>query len=447
MDAEKRLISKVVLEGDLQPLLQRKITKDFFFDEENREVYLWLMEYWRDNGKVPGAKMLRNNFPTYGLIKGSEPLGAYLTEVVKRRKFALLFTTLQEASDRIEEDDVEATANVLAAGLLKVHTEVTELRDTNIIETWADRLERYEYWRENAGKLHGIPSGFPTIDEALRGFQPEQLVTFIGEPKVGKSTMLIRMAIEAHNYGRTPLFIGFEMSNEEQEARHDSMVSGISYTRLLAGRLDDEETATLAKSLKRMKSSHPFILSSDPSGTTVSGIAAKIEQYRPDIVFIDGVYMMDDEEGEPRGSAQAITNITRALKRLAQRTETPLIISTQVLTWKYSRKRGLDGNAIGYSSSFIQDSDVVLGVEHHGDESDPIKKVSIVMARSAPKRHTLISWDWEHGLFTELSEEAADEGYGVEDELEDEDDVGDTDYAPDEDPKAKPRKVKRKGSG
>ena len=40
----------------------------------------------------------------------------------------------------------------------------------------------------------------------------------------------------------------------------------------------------------------PFIFSTDiTSATTVSGIQAKIQQYQPDVVFVDGAYLMQSE--------------------------------------------------------------------------------------------------------------------------------------------------------
>jgi hypothetical protein len=36
--------------------------------------------------------------------------------------------------------------------------------------------------------------------------------------------MMLIMALAAHNYGKRPLFIGFEMSNDEQAARYDALI-------------------------------------------------------------------------------------------------------------------------------------------------------------------------------------------------------------------------------
>lgn len=420
MNAENLLLSAIVAEQDLAPVLEAKVTKEFFANPDDREVFEFILSHWHEYGKVPNTAAVKNSFPTYRFVRGKEPYEYYLDEVRRRRKYGLAVEMIGDATDQLEDDQVEEALDIISTGLLRVFTEVSELRDTNLIETWERRLETYADWKRFGDVLKGIPSGFPTIDDGLRGFQAEQLITFVGSPKAGKSWMMLIMALAAHSYGKVPLFIGFEMSNEEQEARHDAIVAGISYTRLLKGRTTPEEDEALRRELKRRKNGQPFVMSSDPDGATVSGIAAKIDQYKPDIVFVDGVYMMDDEEGEPKGSPQALTNITRSLKKLARRTGTPIVISTQVLNWKINKKRGLDENAIGYTSSFIQDSDVVLGVETVGDDPNSAhKNVKVLLARSAPKFEVGIWWDWEHTSFTEMNHEGPDQGdFGTDLEAE-----------------------------
>jgi replicative DNA helicase len=150
-----------------------------------------------------------------------------------------------------------------------------------------------------------------------------------------------------------------------------------------------------------------FIMTEDASSlTTISAIAGKIQQYRPGLVIVDGVYLMDDENGEPKGSPQALTSITRGLKRLAQRFDVPIIGTTQVLAWKLGNKksRAITSDAIGYSSSFVQDSDLVLGVESDPD-IDNQSIIRVILARAAPKGEVRIKWDWENMDFTEVGEE------------------------------------------
>jgi replicative DNA helicase len=176
----------------------------------------------------------------------------------------------------------------------------------------------------------------------------------------------------------------------------------------MRGDMTVNELQRIEQAIKVRKNMHPFIMTEDSSSlTTVSALAGKVQQYRPGLLIVDGVYLMDDEQGEPKGSPQALTNITRSLKRLAQRFDIPLIGTTQVLAWKLGNKksRAITSDSIGYSSSFVQDSDLVLGVESDPD-IDNQSIIRVVLARSAPKGEVHIKWDWENMDFTEMGEES-----------------------------------------
>jgi replicative DNA helicase len=305
--------------------------------------------------------------------------------------------------------------NALSSGLLDVSIDASPLLDVDITQTTDARIEEYLALGELDGGLRGIPSGFPTIDLATAGFQSEQLITLVGPPKAGKSTVAMLAAIAAHKAGKVPLFLSFEMSNTEQAARHDAFRAGISHHALLTGKLNTAQEKRLRRYLDLTKDMVPFYMSGDISGTTtVSGIAAKVEQYKPDILFVDGSYLLDDEQGQDKNSSQALTNITRSLKRLAQKSKIPVFNTTQVLTWKLNKKKGITSDSIGYSSSFAQDSDVVLGIMSDED-SDDMAKLSIVIARNAPKKTVQIQFDFEVGQFRELGEDTSDRDYSDRD--------------------------------
>ena len=73
-------------------------------------------------------------------------------------------------------------------------------------------------------------------------------------------------------------------------------------------------------------------LSADITATTTpSGLSGKIDEHRPDIVFVDGIYLMENEAGHQPGTAQAYTSLSRSMKRLAQRTGCPVVGTMQAL--------------------------------------------------------------------------------------------------------------------
>lgn len=404
--SEHLLISKIIQTGSVAEAIDSGIRPDHF-NSELSTVYMWLLGYWREYSVVPTPRVVKQQFADLQLLNAeAEPFARLVDELFMAYKHKHLVLAVTAATPSLNEHDTDEATRILSEGLQKAQLEVAHLRDVDIIQNWEERINRYKILRDTPNGLRGIPSGFNGLDKITAGFRPQQLITFVGEAKKGKSLMTLIMANTAHMHGITPLYVSFEMSVQEQEARLDSIVSGVSYTRILRGDLNNSEMERIEQSIKIRKNMHPFIMTEDTSSlTTVSAIAGKIQQYRPGLVVVDGVYMMDDENGEPKNSPQALTNITRALKRLAQRFDIPILGTTQVLSSKINNKksRAITADSIGYSSSFAQDSDLVLGVESDPD-IDNQSIIRVVIARAAPKGEVRIKWDFEHMDFTEVGE-------------------------------------------
>lgn len=407
---EHLLISKVLQTSDISPLIDSGLKPDHF-SPEWRDMWLWVLNYWREYSTVPTPRAFKQEYADVTLINAeSEPFPALIDELFIAYKQQHLVTAITAALPSLNSNETDEAFQILSEGLQKASTETARLRDVDLTQSWEARLTKYEELRKTPNGLRGIPSGFLGLDRITAGFRPQQLVTFVGEAKKGKSLMTLIMANAAHNHGITPMYVSFEMSIEEQSARYDAVISGVSHTNIIRGSLSEDDMTKIQKALSIRRNMHPFIMTEDASSlTTVSALAGKVQQHRPSLLIVDGVYLMDDEHGEPKGSPQALTNITRSLKRLAQRFDIPIIGTTQVLSWKLNNRktRQITAEAIGYTSSFAQDSDIVLGVESDPD-IDNQAIIRVVLARSAPRGEVRIKWDWENMNFTEVDEKDED---------------------------------------
>ena len=405
MDIERALICKTLADRALLTVIDKGVKEEFFPSPEHSSAYRWMLEYYREYGEPPTGSAFKQNFPAYKLVKVKEPLDYIYAELRRLRIFSMVDDVLFDATEMRKDGAApEEMVSLFATAVSNIHTEVIELKDCDATLNGDDRLSYYDELENLPDGMRGVSFGLPSIDEVTSGAEAGQLITIIGEPKVGKSTMMLRTAIAAHEAGNLVLFIGFEMSNTEQLARYDAMRAKVSHARLITGKLIKSEKARITKLLRAKpdEDTKPFIFSQDVlSVSTLSGVQAKIQQYNPDVVYVDGVYMMDDEQGEDKGSPRHLTNLTRGFKRMAQQLDIPIIITTQVLTWKLRKREGrrLTGDSIGYSSSFAQDSDLILGVEH--TEKDDQKRVTIVLSRNSARVETLMEWDWETGEFEE----------------------------------------------
>ncbi|MEU4534302.1 DnaB-like helicase C-terminal domain-containing protein [Streptosporangium sp. NPDC023825] len=415
MDYPRHLISHTVTSSDLRPATDAGLRADWITDPESARVWRYLLEFQASYGQVPSAAVLAAEYPTYKLLADTEPIGYVIDQLRDARAMAMLEAALDQAVGDFERGDVRGVRASLSGVLTELATEMPVSRDVDITQTGAARMERYRDLAKRDGKLVGIPTGFAALDAATGGFRKQQLIVLVGPPKAGKSTALLWFALAAHAAVKSPFTLGFEMSNDEVEERLDALRAQVSATKLRDGNLSEAELRRVEKATRQMELMTPWWLSSDiHSATTVSGVSAKIQALKPDIAFIDGIYMMQDDHGEKPGSPQALTNISRAFKRLAQAADIPTVVTSQVLLSKMQGGQ-VELGSIGYTSALGQDADLVIAVEP--TQQHDIFKIKLLAGRNVAPFAFFVRRDWAGGVITELDHDP----FG-------EDDFGDDDF-------------------
>lgn len=400
-DNEHRLVSKVIRDRDLIPALERGVQDNWFLDEDNKKVWAFVRKHYSEYSEVPTGTTVKDHYPNYKILDVQDSIDYLLDTMVDFRRRLLTRQGLENAVEQLQDNDHNAALMAMEATISRVNEQgVLGTHEVDLTKNTEQRYKDYQALQNQT--FLGIPTGFEKIDEATAGLQGGQLITVIAPPKTGKSQIALQMAINVHRLGKTPMFQSFEMNNHEQQQRHDAMRAHISHGRYRRGKLLPPEESRLIDMLNEMEKEHPFHLVDAVNGITVSALSAKIEQTKPDIVFVDGVYLMLDEITGEMNTPQAITNITRAMKRLAQRINKPIVITTQTLLWKM-RAGKVTADSIGYSSSFFQDSDVILGLEPV-EEDEEIRLLKIVQSRNCPPSETAITWRWDTGCFHDESE-------------------------------------------
>ncbi len=395
-DNEHRLVSKVIRDRNIVPVLQRGIDESWFLDDENRRVWNFVRTHYSNYSEVPTATTVLDHYPNYKVLNVEDSIDYLLDTMVTFRRRLLTRQGIETVIEELQNNDHESALTAMSATVAKVNEQgVLGTSEVDLSKNIEERFKDYEALKNS--KFLGIPTGFAKIDEATAGLQGGQLVTIIAPPKTGKSQIALRIAVNTHEQGFVPMFQSFEMNNREQQQRHDAMRANVSYSRLRRGKLNDEELARYVDILNDMETKQSFTLVDAVNGLTVSSLSAKIDQIQPDIVFVDGMYLMVDEVTGERNTPQAITAITRSLKRLAQVIDKPIVITTQTLLWKM-KGRKVSADSIGYSSSFFQDSDVILGLEPV-EEDDTIRLLKVVESRNCPPAEANITWNWDTGCF------------------------------------------------
>jgi DnaB-like helicase C terminal domain len=403
VDNEHRLLSKIIRDRNLIPVLERGIKESWVVDDDVRRVWKFVTDHYIAYSEVPTAITVKDNFPNFKVYDVQDTIEYLIDQMVEFRRRTLTRSGVESVVEQLANNDhngalaeMEKTVAIVNDQGIKgtTHVDLTTNPD--------QRLLNYQNVLNSV--LLGIPTGFAKIDQATAGLQGGQLITLIAPPKTGKSQIALKVAINTHAKGFVPMFQSFEMNNNEQSLRHDAMRANISTARLRQGTLDPDELTRYQDLLTTMKSEHPFHLVDAVNGLTVDALLAKAEQLKPSILFVDGVYLMIDQVTGESNSPQALTNITRSLKRMAQRLNIPVIITTQTLLWKM-RGGKVTADSIGYSSSFFQDSDVILGLEPI-EGNDQVRLLKIVQSRNCGPEETSITWLWDQGCFHDEADAA-----------------------------------------
>ena len=402
-DFGRELISKTISDDDMRTAVEAGIRRTWFEDAEHRKVWDWMIEYLGRYGFTPTPRALHSEFPTYRLVKVPEPYDFYVDHFRHQRERAIAVDTVIDANAALDAGDPKKAHKIFADGLLKVGAEITSLLDYDVVDQLDHRITNYKKLSRNRGKLSGVPTGFPSLDFVTGGYQKGQFVIYIGVQKQGKSFLLLHSGIAAQSAGYKVLFVSFEMSWFEQAARYDGIVGGVNATDLMRGKSTEDDLRKIRRAVRRRREVQPLVIAEDISATTtVSALAGRIERHRPDIVFVDGVYLMDDDTNAQPQSTQAYTAISRGLKRLAQRTNVPLICTTQSLPGKVNKDRRLTLDSIGWTSAWGQDSDLIMGVERI--EKTDLIKLRIVAGRNVSPQDFGIACDWDTCTFEETED-------------------------------------------
>ena len=137
------------------------------------------------------------------------------------------------------------------------------------------------------------------------------------------------------------------------------------------------------------------------TATSPVGVAAEIEKHKPDVVLIDGVYLMEDDQ-QARDDWLRVAHITRDLKKLAKRINKPIIINTQA-DKKSNKKTGPSLDTVMYTQAIGQDSDDVYAL--YRDEvmlSDNELGLVIRKQREGGLGKVIFNWDFNTMDFGEI---------------------------------------------
>lgn len=253
--------------------------------------------------------------------------------------------------------EIIGQAQTQIAGLL--NSQPCELESViPVMQRVFDRLLERE--RRGAG-IDGLPTGLADLDALLNGLKGGQLILLAARPKAGKTTLAQNIAEHvALDCGKAVAVFSFEMQPEELGDRMLSSLGNVDAGRVRRGELDDMDWSQVQAAMVRLRSAQIYV--SRPRVARVEHVVAQVRRQHAKkplgLVVIDYLQLMQTS-GDNR--AQAIGDITRALKMMAGELNVPVLLLSQLNRdlEKRDDKRPRPAD-LRDSGSIEQDADAVI---------------------------------------------------------------------------------------
>lgn len=400
MDLDLIFVSSILKGGpEAVRVALEKIPEDYL-QGEGLAAFKFVREYVRTYKAIPDPDMV------YGKtdVKLPDPPPApslfFVDEILNRRLHGEIGKHLKEIIAHYEARDPKAAYEEYEAGLRELRKLNTGQAKTIALPSTSPEFLEY-YDRLKAGET-GILTPWPTINEATLGFWPEDFVLFVARLGVGKTWTLILLADYAwHVCKKKVLFATTEMSRIKILQRWVAVHYKLTYNDLRRGRLDAFAEKMMREGLEEIKDAEGFDIIGGDFDFRIESLEAAIEYAEPDILFMDGAYLLRTT-GD--GRIEKAANSFDELKRVAKRNKIPVVSSTQFnREVKTNKMNSASVEKIAMSDAAGWNADLIYGLIQTEDmKKDRRMMFKPMKFREGAGEDVETWWDFDLMNFNEL---------------------------------------------
>lgn len=374
---ELQLVSRIIGTGDIDTVTEWGITPDDFRTGVANSIFQYLVNYYRlpdSRGSVIGPYAAQHVFPTFALCDDRGMTTAALCAEVRKERIAI------EINQRMEQirQNLEFNPLECAAQLQLLGTEMVQLGSGKITDHFLGQgltQQLYNYGQTKAGISNAVARWpWPPLQNATGGVDPDDYVVIYGRPKSFKSWVISYLTTEFFMQDKKIVIYTKEMSAETIFKRIIGCIARVPYQGLRMGRLtaeDEMELYNAQRLVAYMRAEDKIIVLSGkdaPSGgDNVPWLHSKINVYRPDIVVIDGLYLMSDHR-KNKQPHEKVRSISNDLRQMNLETHVPILATLQANRGAAKHKEA-NFDELAFSDAIGQDATLVARVINEKDSS------------------------------------------------------------------------------
>jgi len=324
MDIDKEFVRAVVRGGRpavlaaIDRYIDREVEiggeKGTYLFGDGKKAWGFVKEFYNKYNDVPSIEAIEGNLGIDLSGTMNEPYGFFLEEILKRRLWQLQRHGTKTVSEKLEAKDPTGAAEVWAEIHRKIQEEALTVRKVeSLLSLGKDLIQDYK--DAKAGK-RGIPTPWPSMDQQTLGWQPEDLILFVGRLGVGKTWSLVICAHTAWKHGKRVLVVSTEMNKKQMARRFFALHLKMPYDEIRRGKLGEFVEDKFYKGVEEIMGEQGIDIVAGDFDYSIDNISAVLGDLKPDLMALDGPYLIKNS-GKDRH--ERVSNTFDDFKKLGKR--------------------------------------------------------------------------------------------------------------------------------
>lgn len=377
------------------------------------EAFQFILDELDESRQVPSRSVLVAKYPELDQSTADAADVGFFSGQLKHQ--LMYRTAVQSATEwvpRIKGDNPQRAVESLIQELESVTASVDddiEVYDSGSIDRLSEYSQRVAQRKDRSLGMLGIPTPFKTLNRLGVGWMPGELYSLFARPTVGKSFMSVKVAAVAMKQGYKTLLISTEMPVKAMSMRMDAFLGKLlgyefSLTKLRRGDegIDEEQYREFLTAMDSRNILFPHHLGFD--ALSVSTIRNLVRKYSPDLVVVDGVYLLSDDS--TRAKWEQNDNLFKGLKNIAMAHEIPVFCTTQAGREAVDLFKPPKLNQVANGDALVRASDIAFAMSKVED-ADNQRYLYYIKQRDDVeiKDKSVLHWDVDIGDVREIMQE------------------------------------------
>ena len=247
-----------------------------------------------------------------------------------------------------------------------------------------------------------VTSGFPRLDRALC-IAGGKMIVIGARPSVGKSALLLHLAMNALDAGRRVLLVSLEMSADEVIGRMAARQSGVPVQAISTHSLSETQLERVVEGFSLLPGDRFSVCTTARTAQDVRREALRMRADGGlDLIVVDYLQLLDAGR-KTSNRAEAVGVISRTLKLLAVELNIPVLTASQ-LNRASERNDAPRLSDLRESGTIEQDADAVLLLHATNEKENPERNLTLAKNRQGRCGGFKLLFSGEKMLFTEVAQ-------------------------------------------